>query len=338
MQHYFHGAWGEEGDGPGQFSYPRGIAVDSNGNVYVLDTGNHRIQKFTSKGIFLDEWGSKGFGDGEFSTPNGIAIDSNDDVYVTDSYYCRIQKFTPTGDFIAKWGVKGTKDNEFDSPTGIAVESDDDIVIADSKNRRIQKFTSDGEFIRNWGTEGTGNGQFLYPTGVAIDSNDNIYVAETDSRLYFPSQYPNFYIQKFTVSGDFIKRWGIRGSGDSQFKSTHGIATFSGDTLLVVDSGNDRIQELTNDGDYITQWGKYGSILGRFDTPIAVAINKPDDMHYIVDYNNNRIQRFHWTLNFELLGLIGNIIDNLLQSSNMKKNIEKKPRFNETLVDKNDVV
>src|SRR4030042_1741132 len=61
--------WGSPGSGDGQFNYPAGVAVDSSGNVYVADLGNHRIQKFDSSGGFITKWGSSGSGDGQFNYP-----------------------------------------------------------------------------------------------------------------------------------------------------------------------------------------------------------------------------------------------------------------------------
>lgn len=85
--------WGSNGNGDGQFSFPSGLAVDSLGNVYVADTGNHRIQKFDASGNFLAKWGSEGNGDGQFSNPAGVAVDSLGNVYVADTGNHRIQKF-----------------------------------------------------------------------------------------------------------------------------------------------------------------------------------------------------------------------------------------------------
>ena len=85
-----------------QFDDPQGLAVDGNGNLYVADMGNHRVQKFGPSGQFLLKWGAQGSGDGQFDFPSGIAVDGDGNVYVADSRNCRVQKFSPSGEFLAK--------------------------------------------------------------------------------------------------------------------------------------------------------------------------------------------------------------------------------------------
>ncbi len=80
------------------------VAVDSSGNVYVVDSYNHRVQKFTSSGVFLLEWGGFGSDDGKLYYPKGIAVDSSNNVYVVDAYNHRVQKFTSSGVISAKVG------------------------------------------------------------------------------------------------------------------------------------------------------------------------------------------------------------------------------------------
>src|SRR4029078_4326058 len=82
--------WGTHGTGNGQFNQPYGVAVDSSGRVYVADSANNRIQKFSSSGNFITKWGTQGSGNGEFKSPYGIAVDSSNNVYVADSANNRI--------------------------------------------------------------------------------------------------------------------------------------------------------------------------------------------------------------------------------------------------------
>jgi len=138
--------WGVWGSGDGQFKQPRGIAIDSSGDVYVAEDANDRIQKFDSDGTFLTKWGSEGSGDGQFKDPYGVAVDADGNVYVVDSTNDRVQKFTynagtSTYDYATKWGAFGTGDGQFWYPAGIALHPNGDVYIADQGNNRIQVFT-----------------------------------------------------------------------------------------------------------------------------------------------------------------------------------------------------
>ena len=97
--------WGSLGSAPGQFDDPAGIVIDPKGYVFVVDSDNDRIQKFTSNGTFIGQWGTPGSGPGHFNNPLGITINYvSGNVYVTDTGNDRIQKFTNNGTFIGQWG------------------------------------------------------------------------------------------------------------------------------------------------------------------------------------------------------------------------------------------
>jgi len=88
--------WGSQGIGDGRFGEPEGIAVDAQGNIYVTDNGNNRVEKFDSDGKFLGKWGNWGSDDGQFEYVFRIAIDSQGNIYVTDDGdNDSIQKFRP---------------------------------------------------------------------------------------------------------------------------------------------------------------------------------------------------------------------------------------------------
>ncbi len=223
------------GTGNGQFNSAGGVAVDSSGNVYVADTNNNRIQKFTSSGAYMTQWGSSGSGDGQFSNPNGVAVDSSGNVYVADTYNNRIQKFTSTGTLITKWGSSGFGDGQLSNPSGVVVDSLGNIYVADRNNNRIQKFTSTGTLITKWGSSGSGNGQFNYPSGVAVDSSGNVYVADTN----------NSRIQKFTSTGAFMTTWGSIGSDNGKFYYPGGVVVDSSENVYVADTNSNRIQKFS---------------------------------------------------------------------------------------------
>jgi len=83
------------GFGDNQFAAPNAVAVDAWGNVYVVDTFNNRIQKFTSDGAFVGKWGFFGARGGQFVTPVGIAVSPTEHVYVADQLDCSIQRYAP---------------------------------------------------------------------------------------------------------------------------------------------------------------------------------------------------------------------------------------------------
>lgn len=211
---------------------PRGMTVDDDGNVYVVELDRNQINKFDSDGTLLKTWGGEGSGDGKFKSPYGIALDSSGNIYVTDTGNKRIQKFDFNGDFITKWS--GGADYYFESPAAIAVDSDNKVYVADCFSKLIQKFDSDGGFIKSWGGVGEDEGKFKNPIGLALDSDNNIYVADSH----------NYRIQKFDSDGDFIKSWKSYGNGDNQFYSPTEIAVDLNGNIYISDSGNNRIQVL----------------------------------------------------------------------------------------------
>ncbi len=203
-----------------------------------VDTGNNRVQKFSSAGTFITQWGATGTGNSQFTAPQGIAIDSSGHVYVADTGNNRIQEFDSSGTFVRTWGSAGVGDGQFTLPTGVAVDSDGNVYVADTGNSRIEKFDSSGNFIRAWGSAGTGDGQFG-PTAtpsldLAVDSSDNVVVVDpTNNR-----------VEKFRPVGTFITKWGTLGTGNGQFTTPAGVAVSSSDSIHVVDRGlvNGRVE------------------------------------------------------------------------------------------------
>jgi len=131
---------GSPGSGNGQFNFPYGLAIDSSGDVYVIEVNGSRVQKFDSAGNFLDKWGSYGSGNGQFASPREIATDSSDNVFVADTYNNRIQMFDSSGNFLTKWGSSGSGNGQLGHPEGVAADSSGDVYVADTDNDRIQKF------------------------------------------------------------------------------------------------------------------------------------------------------------------------------------------------------
>jgi putative cell wall-binding protein len=119
----------------------RGVAADAAGNIYVADTGNKRVQRFSSDGTFLTAWGSQGQGESQFMSPAGIAVTSDGSrVFVTDRELNRVQAFSSSGVFHTQFGTRGPEEGQLQKPVGVAVSPDGYVYVSDCDNHRIQKF------------------------------------------------------------------------------------------------------------------------------------------------------------------------------------------------------
>jgi hypothetical protein len=213
----YRGEFGLYYDALGTFNSPSSIAVsalqlrepmeDSFFNIYVSDTGNHRVQVIRvvvggSGDVELGEWGVYGDLDGEFHLPEGIDIDpiqpqfpnkqppqfQNDTipedweahVYVADMGNHRVQYFTQEGTFAGKFGTYGTGNTQFNQPqdVGVGIRLEEvsttsdrlvDIYVADTNNHRIQYFDGTGSYLDQFGQYGVGLEEFNSPAGVAVD-------------------------------------------------------------------------------------------------------------------------------------------------------------------------
>ncbi len=278
---------GFSGNGAGEFMEPFGIAVDGNGDVYVADTGNHRIQKLDTDTGSWNEWGQtgivEGHGLGEFSAPVAVAIDSRDNLYVSDYGNNRVQKLDATSGLWSEWGggdgQAGSALGEFENPSGIAVGGDDSVYVADRDNHRIQVRDANG--WSELGQRGSQPGQFEFPSDVAVDREGNLYVADIN----------NFRIQKRAVDTGLWEVLGNgRGTAVGQFEYASSVAVDSVGNVYVADTDNGRIQKLVaSTGQWEEIGSGTGSGLGQFYEPYDVTVDREDNI-YIADLANNRIQ------------------------------------------------
>ena len=323
----FDDDFGSSGSTDGRFDIPTDLAIDKgNGDIYVVDSDNNRVQRFQSDGDFDNlEFGSSSSGDDEYlGTPSAIALHrSSDFIYVADSSTDSISVFDDNGNFKFSFDDDDAGD-EFKNPSGMIVDESEDILyVADTGNNRIRIFElTDGDncpsgtdevvndevcFVDDFGSSGSTDGKFDEPTGLAFDEDENmLYVADTE----------NNRIQVFEIvagntcpSGTdeiidgvcFVEEFGSSGSTDGKFNSPSGLALDEdNDLLYVADTDNNRIQMLSStsgSSDTISFSDKFGSVgddNDEFDKPTDLAIDNSDQL-YVVDSENNRIKTYDLT-------------------------------------------
>jgi len=267
--------------GSGSLSGPQSIAVAPSGKVFVADTGNGCIRRFSSGGSAELEFGQYP-GTGVPDVPSGIALDASDNVYVTKKATDEIQKFDKDGNLLAELGGTGNTDGKLNDPAAIDIGPDGNLYVADTTNERIQILDTSGGYVDQWGSAGSGLGQVTDPAGIAVNpTTGNVYVGDTG----------NNRIEEFDPSGTALRTWGVFGSEDGNFKSPKGIAIDGAGHVWVADSTNNRIQEFSATGTFIAKWGTTGSQLGGLSKPTDLAIDGEGTV-WVVDSGHNRLERF----------------------------------------------
>jgi predicted membrane-bound mannosyltransferase/sugar lactone lactonase YvrE len=235
--------WGSFADlalGPapgGTFYEPWGLAVGPDGSVYVADTWNHRIQKFSPEGEFLTMWGY--FGQAEqfdgFWGPRDVVVDADGRVIVSDTGNKRIVIFGPDGEGIAEFGEEGYEPGQFYEPVGLALDADGILYVADTWNQRIQSFEPDGagSFIplNSWDIYGW--------YGQSLDNKP--YLAADDQIHIFATDPEGVRVLEFNNEGEIVRYWGDYSVGSDGFSLVGGITIDPDGGVWIADTGNSRI-------------------------------------------------------------------------------------------------
>lgn len=270
----------------GGFNQPEGVAVDpSTGKVYVSDTFNHRVQRFSSTGQFERKWGYRGRGTGDaMDYPRGVAVGPDGTVWLNNTRSANIKHYRADGTFLGDFGDQGAEPDQFYYARGINVSPRGTIVVPDSGNRRLKAVTSTGEVL--WtapcGTPAlTGNYVLFGCTSVDFDKDGNIYAAApTEDAIY-----------KFSPTGTLLAKFGSNGTGPGQLDGAYGLAV-KGNKMWVSEMDNNRISVFTLDGVFQGSFGGPGTAHGRFRRPTALDFDAAGRL-YVADTGNERIEVFN---------------------------------------------
>ncbi len=233
---------GERGTAAGgNFNQPWGIATGPDGNVYVADTWNHRVQVFTPEGEFLRAWGQLGQLDAaasqiDFWGPRDIAVDADGNVYVADTGNKRVRVYTSEGEWLRDIGSGGSGQGQLNEPVGLALHPDGRLFVADTWNRRIEVFTTQGQYLTDWVVSAWYGDQGNRPY-LALDADrGHLYVTDPDAAR----------ILVYSFEGQLLGSFGQPGQKDMPMNATQinvvgGIAIAPDGSVYVADAGAARL-------------------------------------------------------------------------------------------------
>lgn len=224
-----------DADGPGQLGKPLGVAVDSQGRLFVVDATFKNVKIYSRDGAYLNTVGGKN----ELNRPSGVAVTPGGErAFVVDTGGVdtpdhRVRVFdTQNGKLLFDIGGRGREEGKFNLPNSAAF-ADGKLYVTDGGNFRVQVFTAEGAFVRSIGQVGRQTGMFSRPKGVALDANGNLFVVDT--------AFGN--VQIFDPQGQLLMAIGKRGPGaPGEFFLPAGIAIDEDGRVMLVDQFYSKVE------------------------------------------------------------------------------------------------
>jgi DNA-binding beta-propeller fold protein YncE/transcriptional regulator with XRE-family HTH domain len=273
--------WGRFGKRPGEFDQPAGVAVDRQGNVYVADYGNDRIQKLSPSGRPLAVWGSFGTKPGQFDLPDGLALDPQGNVYVADYSNNRVQELSAAGKPLEVWGGQcGTAPGQFCNPWDVAIGPGGLVYVVDFSNKRIQRLDPAGQTHGTWTiflSSPPNADSYFMPGAIAVDERGNVYMT---------NDYGNL-LHKLSPTGKEVAVWQIGASTATSVLS--GLAVDGSGDLAAV---GDHLYRSSSDGRLVGALPLgTNSEMARFDRPAVVTADRQGNVYVVTGGSENALQK-----------------------------------------------
>jgi len=274
--------WGRQGVQDGDLAKPRGVAIDRQDRLYIVDF-TARLQVYDRDGQYLGlTWQTPDYRNGR---PSGLSIDRDGNLLVSDSHYHCLRIYSiASGQPVELRKIGGEAGSEL-GKFGYVSDAIQDAagcfyVSEFGENQRITKLSNAGQVVKSWGSPGSEPGQFSRIRAMVLGPDGLLYVADAC----------NHRIQVFTTDGDFVRMWGGEGAAPGQMQYPYDLDFGPNGDLYVVEFGNHRVQKFTKDGAHRGFWGGPGKSPGKLHFPWALAVDRRGKVH-VIDSQNHRVQR-----------------------------------------------
>jgi tripartite motif-containing protein 71 len=267
-----------EGSTGGQLRNPYDVALDAAGRVFVADDLNHRVVRYAPQPLYRYKarWGSYGTAPGTLAFPRGIATDAAGLVYVTNTGNDRIDVFDNGGTLLRSMGRSGRSSGQFDTPAGVAADAGGIRAVADSVNGRVQFLGPDGAVASIMGSPNPGPTILPDPVATAFDADGNVYVLDQRrARIVVFSRQTGLPVRTIASAG----------SGAGRLLAPSALAITAGGTILVADTGNQRVARFTTAGTVLSDLPVIG-------TPRGIAVTPDGSRTYVSTASDNRIRAY----------------------------------------------
>ncbi len=268
--------FGRQGMGPGEFGYPRAIAVSADGKIYVVDK-TARVQRFDAGGRFETAWSMP---DSVAGKPVGLTIHPDGRVFVADTHYSRVVVFDPDGRELARFGEPGLGAGQFQLPTDVAIDADGFIYVSEyNGNDRVTKWSPDYVFVSSLIEGEVGGRPLRRPAALAIDGEQTLWVADAC----------NHRVLRFDLDGRLLSEFGGLGKEPGRLRYPYDVNLAPDGSILVCEYGNCRLQWFDSAGRSLRTWGSVGRKIGQLNSPWG-AVYGADGLVLVVDSLNARVQ------------------------------------------------
>jgi len=264
------GRFGGAGSENGKFNNPQAIAISKEKILFIVDTGNHRIQLFDLSGEFIKSIGGFGFKDDQFDSPRDIWVNSIIDIYVADYNNQRVQRYDRNMNFLNSFNSNEGEeiDFQFAEVPSCAVTSQNDLFILDHDEYKIIKFKRDGTAERSFGKFESGQNELDNPEQIELWGIDKLLVSDSGLKTIFV----------YDLFGTFIQR-----IESDLFKYPHGIEVDNQKNIFIADPEANKIFLIDSKLENISEI----NFPQMFSTPRDVAVHTKgnETFLYVIDGN-----------------------------------------------------